>query len=778
MSGEGKRTWRPRPEGPAEPRAAPEQAPPGWRNDLGGTVHGPAIQAHSIGDVHLTVGSTAAVPVPRQLPPPPPHFTGRTEELAELNRLAGGSGQAGGIAIVVIVASGGTGKTALASHWLHAISDRYEGGALFADLRGHDLAEATDPGDVAAGFLRVLGVPPERIPLGAAEQSALFRSVTSGRRMLILLDNAASAAQVRLLLPGPGSVPEPESRPGPGPGTQAGTPQPEAAPGTFQSARPSLVVVTTRWRMAGLAIDGARFLELGPLEEPAALNLIDRMIGEDRAAAEPAARHALVRLADGLPLALSVCAARLAAHPRWPLRRLAAELADEQSRLRAMSLTGDLSVRAAFDTSYRALEPDAQRAYRMTALIPGPDFNSDLAAATLDIDEERLTPLLETLADACLLTEADSDRYRFHDLARLHAREHADSEPEADRKATLARAVTWYLSRAVAADQVVSPLRWHLNQMYEQVALMPPAHESSANALEWLEARLPGLLAAIQAAYDAALYQHAWQLCEAMWGVFLFRKHFRAWISSHTTGLAAAQACADLRAEARMRVQLGTALRHLGRSDEARQHFIAALSLARQANQPIGEATALEQIALIDMSQQRPDAAIAGFAEAQAIHKRIGVARGVAVTTRHIGEAHREAGRYDRAIRGLSEARDLFAALPDPYMEARTLTSLGQTYLLADRPRDAVQPLIDALATMARLGSHYEQARIDRYLGATAAQLGDRSSARDHLSGALARFEETGAPEADQVRRELAALEAASDTDTDTSGPAEAPSCS
>lgn len=717
-----------------------EEGHAGWRNDLGGVVQGHAIQAQSIRDVHLNVTPATSVPIPRQLPLPPPHFTGRSSELSELDRLASASGETGGITVVVIVAAGGVGKTTLASHWLHRIGGQYEGGALFADLRGHDPANAADPGGVAAGFLRVLGVPPERIPLeDAAEQSALLRSVTAGRRMLVLLNNAASAAQVRLLLPGPG-------------------PGPDA---------PSLVVVTTRWRIAGLVIEGARFMELGPLEEPAALDLFDRMVGSGRAAAEPDERDTIVRLADGHPLAICITAARLAARPRWRLSRLAAELSSEQTRLRAMSLEGDVSVRAAFDVAYQTLEPDMKRAYRMTAVIPGPSFDAELAGAALGTSDDEANDLLDALTDACLLAYApdddtqdddtpdDGSRYQFHDLARLHARELATQE---ELETVIARSVDWYLERAVAADSVASPGRWRLNPMYETARASPPAYPDATAALDWLESRLPGLLATVESAHEEGLHQQTWQLCEALWNVFVVRKHFREWISAHRVGLAAARSCGDTRAQAQMHNQLGFALLTLQRFGEAREHFLPALELSRRDGHDLGMATALERIGLVDLTEDAPDSAIARFAEFREILSRLGRQRGVAIATRRIGEANRDLGRYDDALRELSEARRIFADLSELYLETRTLTSIAQTLLLAGRATEAIAPLKDALATAARLGSRYEQARIARYLGQTAAALGDIPAARRYLSDALAGFEVTAAPDADEVRGELASL--------------------
>ncbi len=711
------------------------------RNELSGVVHGPAVQAGAIhGGLHVNVTQPVAdrLPIPAQLLPPPANFTGRAEEMAALDRIESQNAPARRLAIAVIVGVGGAGKTSLATHWLHQISDRYEHGALFTDLGGHLPAAAARPGDVLAGFLRALGTPDQQIPLALQEQAALYRSVTSGRRLIVLLDNAASAGQVRSLLPGSG------------PYQTSG-----CQPGTEQGTRPSLVIVTTRWRITGLAMDGGRFVELGPLDEVSAVTLLGQIIGADRTAAEPGAASTVIQSCSSLPLAVCVAGARLAQHPRWPIKRLADELFSTRHRLAALSIPGDLSVRATFDVSYEALPPEHASLYRLASLLPGPDFGPGLAAAAAGADPGLMSQLLDALSAASLLEDTGDQRYTLHDLARLHAREKADREPAGERRAVIRRAVAWYLRGAVAADLVVSPNRWHLNPMYEQARNAQPAYEGPAAALEWLEAWLPGLLAAVRTAHAEGLHEQGWQLCEALWGLFLYRKYFQHWTASHRLGLASAQECENQRAEARMRVQLGTALRSLGQHAQAREHFTRALALAREEQHHIAEATALEQLALTDLAQGRPDAAIPAFAQARGIHKRIGVTRGVALTTRHIGEAHRDAGRYEQAVSELARARAMLAALPDPYIEARVLTSLAQAHILAGRPEQAAGPLTDALNTMGTLGAHYEQARIHRLFADVDGQLGDPAAARAHLRAALAIFEATGAPEADQVRRNL-----------------------
>lgn len=716
-------------------KAAPAGGGADYGNVLSGTVHGSAVQAGAVhGGIHVNVSGPAGLPVPGQLLPAPVNFTGRSAEIAALHGLLAADVPPAPLTLAVVAGVGGVGKTSLTLRWLHQVRPHFPDGQLYADLGGSTPASAAAPSEILGRFLRALGIAGDRIPDGLDELAGLYRSVTDGRRLAIMLDNAASAAQVRALLPGPG---------------------------------PSLVAVTTRWRLSGLAIDGARFTELGPLAEPDAIELLGRIAGAGRVQSELGAAREIVQLCGRLPLAVCVSGARLAPHPAWPVQRVAGELADERGRLSALSLHEDLSVRAVFDVASQALDPGVAQLYWQLALIPGPGFGIEVAAAAAGLDPGTATARVEALSRASLLEETVPGRFRFHDLVRLHARELAASQPPAERAAVLRRAVGRYLDQAVTADLAVIPGRWRLGGRYEQARQAPPAYDGQPAALEFLEASLPGLLACVEAAYDAGLHEESWQLCEGLWGLFLYRKHFPTWVRSHRVGIASARAASQPRAEARLRAQLAYCFLQQRRFADAEEELGQSLELDRQDGHRLGEATALELLGQVDIGLGRPGPATVRFAAAQAMYLEAGEARGAALMTRRLGEAHHAAGRYPEALRELCAARQMFAELPDPYNWARTLTVLGQVLISARQPAEAAGPLADALAAMTELGSLYEQARVRTALADAAVLLGQSQVAREHLGLALEIYSGLGAPETAQVRQRQDALSAAaSDTDS------------
>jgi tetratricopeptide (TPR) repeat protein len=684
-------------------------------NELSGTVKGPAVLARDIqGGVHVTVeAAVAAQPIPAQLPREHGIFAGRDAELESLDNMV-----ANGNTLLVLTGVGGSGKTALATYWARRAGGQYLDGILVGELDGHDLHAAASPESVLSGFLLSLGVQPDQVPSPLAAQRALFRTLTSGRRMLVLLDNAATAAQVRVLLPGPGA---------------------------------SVVLVTTRWRLAGLAMDGARFLHLGPLDDGSAARVIDGIAGGDRIGAEPEAVMDLVRLCDGLPLAVRIVGAQLALRPLRPVSRLAAELASEQERLARLVVTGDVSVMSAFDMGYRALSDPAARCYRLLSALLVPDFSAELAAACSDDDASRS---LDELVDANLLEEIADERFRLHDLARLHAKQRAQDEAAAELTEATARVIGWYLREAVRADRVLFPSRHRLNPMY---TTCEPGHE--ADALDWLETELPGLVAAVHAAHDSDMHETAWQLCEALVGLFSRRKHFPQWIETSLVGIASTVICENSRAESAMRIRLGLAYLETARAEQAARQFDLALGAAKRSAYLIGQASALEHLGLISLKASEPESATAYFQEALAVYRQLGGRRGVMLMTRRLGEASRDAGHQDEAISALSEARTMAAELEETYHELQSLIALGQAYANAAKVPLALAALNEALRIANNTGSRHAQARVLEALAGLELAAGRRAVVREHLSAALALYTALAAPEAEAVERLLADLQ-------------------
>ncbi|MQA85661.1 MAG: tetratricopeptide repeat protein [Streptosporangiales bacterium] len=688
------------------------------RHDVSGVVYGPSVQAGTVhGSVHIHASGKESFLVPAQLLPPPAHFTNRAEELDGLGRVLDESG------IVVVTGTGGIGKTSLVLHWLHQNRDRFPDGQLYVDLRGLSAPEPVSPVEVLGRFLRALGTDPDRVPTESEEAAAAFRSLTAERRIVVLADNALSAAQARQLRPGPASR----------------------------------LIVTSRYRLTGLAMDGARFLELGPFSEWDAMELLDRTLGKDRVQPEPEAVRSLVHLCGRMPIAVCGSAARLATRPRWRLERFVAELDDEHRRLALLSVDDDISIRAVFDLSSRALPQRAARMYRLLSLHPGADFGSGAAAATAGLDREATERLLGELIAANLLEEVDDDRYRFHDLIRLHARRQADDqESDAERRAAVERIVDWYLQSAAAADLIALPGRWRLNELYDRLREQPPAFDNPADALDWLEDQLSNLVAVLETAYAHGLHERVWQLCEAMWSLFQQRKPLGdAWMRTHRLGIDSARSCSAPQAEARIRVQLASLYRHLRRYDDAAEQLTTALALDRTVGHRLGEAAALENLGLVALDLSRTDEALRSFRAALEIHEQLNRTRGIAMMTYHLGETLGAAGRLGEAIEHLRRAYDLFVTASDPFHQARVLMAVGSTYLRAGRPDEAVAPLRRALEVVRELGLRYDQGNVHEVLAEAARQSGDPVEFRAELRRALAAYSDVRAPQAEEVQARL-----------------------
>lgn len=422
--------------------------------------------------------------VPRQLPAAARYFTGRDTQQGILSDLLiRASPEAGGVAIAALTGMAGIGKTALTVRWAHQVADRFPDGQLFVDLRGFcPSGSPLEPAEALRGFLLGLGVSSARIPAHSSDRAALYRSLLASRRVLVVLDNAQDAKQVRPLLPG--------------------------SPGC-------LVLVTSRHRLTGLAAaDGAHLIPLGGLNQAESYSLLARILGTERVAAETAAIDELITLCARLPLALRNAAARVSARPRLPLATLVAEMKDERGRLDALE-TGEpaTSVRVVFSLSHATLSGLASEMFQMLGTHQGPEITVPAAAALTGSDRMRAQAALSELCDEHLLTEHTPGRYRCHELLRAYAAEDVCMHvPEAQRRAAVYRMLDYYLHTTSAISTMVNAHLAPRALNPPRPGVFPERISDLRQAMQWAEDERFVLLALIEQAAEEAYHPHAWEL--------------------------------------------------------------------------------------------------------------------------------------------------------------------------------------------------------------------------------------------------------------------------
>ncbi len=682
---------------------------PSAANALSGTAHGPVVQAGSIGQIHFHRGPERGVP--RQLAPAPAHFTNRDAELDELDRPVAHPDRCG---LVVLSGFGGVGKTALALSWLHRARDRFADGQLYADLSGADAGRPADPATVLGDFLRALGVPPEELPAGTGPRAAWFRSSVAGRSVAILLDNAWTAAQVRALLP--------------------------AAPSCT-------VVVTTRRMLRSLLADGARFIDVGPLNADASRTLLLKAVGRQRISAEPEPARELVRLCGGLPIALSVTAARLASRRLLRLGETVAELQQEQRRLGLLSRGEEVSVRSVFDASYQELPGPARSTYRAMGLHPGPEFDRAVLAAATGLGRAALDEPLEALQEAHLLQEVRGGRYRFHDLIRLHAKEKADVTDTAERRAeVLLRIVEHYVRRTGQAAALCTP---HLRGAAYEFAF-PEADSAEfadrGQALDWLEQERANLVGAVRAAADGGLLAAAWQLGYLLWPLFRYRGHHADWRAVDEACLAAARELGEPELEARTARRLAMLHHRHAEWAVADRLLHRCAELHARSGDAYGAADTADAQAVLALARGDALAARASAQHAETGFAITGFPRKAALARLLSGQA---GVRIGEVATGLTEVRAATALLrehraQDPFNAARARLVLGESLVAAGEVAEAAAE-IDAGATeMDELDSPVGQALAHSARAELAAARGHPADERRQLAAALRLFEHQG----------------------------------
>ncbi|MFC8226869.1 BTAD domain-containing putative transcriptional regulator [Streptomyces sp. NPDC057287] len=703
----------------------------------------------------------AAAPVrPAQLPATVPDFTGRAAFVRELGaRLATAEGSV--MAVSALAGIGGVGKTTLAVHVAHQARPHFPDGQLYVDLQGAG-ARAAEPETVLGAFLRALGTPDSAIPDSLDERAALYRSTLDGRRILVLLDNAHDAAQIRPLLPG---------------------------------TEGCAALVTSRVRMVDLA--GVHLVDLDVMSPEEALQLFTRIVGDERVRSEREAALDVVAACGFLPLAIRIAASRLAARRTWTVSVLAAKLADERRRLDELQ-AGDLAVKATFELGYGQLEPAQARAFRLLGLADGPDISLAAAAALLDLDPHTAEDLLETLVDTSLLESAAPGRYRYHDLVRLYARACAerDEQPLAGREPALSRLLDFYLATAAGVYALERPGERVLDH-FSRTEYPGLSFQVRETALDWLFSESSGLLACAAQSAGSGMPRRAADLLMAVVDLGESGANSHQFATAAKAVSDAARTAGDAQAEGRARTMLTHALSVSGRFAEAETEARRALELGQVADDPVslgqvpnqrgiialyenrhgdaedhlsaaldafradgnkpGEASALCNLSRVHLATGRTASAVDLAQQGVGIYEAdtSGLALRLANGKYALGLALTGTGRTASAQEVLTEAMAIFRDSRQQLWHGMTLFRLAELHLAIRQPAHAASHAEQALAILRGIGGEWRRANVLTALGRGLAGIGQTDRAQVCWNEALSIFDDLDSPEAAAVRELL-----------------------
>lgn len=663
---------------------------------------------------------TTTRPVAAFLPYDVADFAGRSVQVEELCAPASQV-----VTIAAIDGMAGIGKTALAVHAAHRLAERYPDGQLFIDLHAHTTGQRPlEPAEALEVLLRQLGVPTERIPAFMTERAALWRAELAGRRVLLVLDNATDAAQVRPLLPGTSN---------------------------------SLVLITSRQRLTDL--DGARAVSMDVLPLPDAVALFTGIVGE-RAATEPEAVAEVLLLCGFLPLAVRIAATRLRHRPRWSVSQLAERLRDERRRLTELARS-ERGVAAAFTLSYRQLTADQQQLFRLLGLHPGRDIEPYAAAALADIPVERTEDLLEDLLDAHMLQQRAFGRYVFHDLLRQYAAQlAAEQEPPHEGHAALTRLLDHQLTAASAAMDVLYPDSAHRRPRIERSASPAVPLHDAAQALAWLDAERANLVLA--ADRDV---RHTCLLATTLYRYLYDHAHHDDALALYGKALQAARCRQDPAGEGRALTDLGWVHQVQGSHDVAREHFDQALTACRTSGDLRGQARALVGLGRVGTDDGDHERAREANVRALELFREIGDRFGEAVTLDYLGIVHERLGQYAQAAALHRQALELSREIGSRGGEADALDNLGVACTRLGRLEEARDHHERALELYRRFGYRRGEAKALNSLAEIAATMGDPGQAVHLHNAALdLAVELTNRGEEKRAREGLARLLSASET--------------
>ncbi|HEY0497247.1 MAG TPA: tetratricopeptide repeat protein, partial [Kutzneria sp.] len=672
-------------------------------------------------------------------------FVGRREVSDRIaQRLVAGDKNTA-VPLVTLSGPPGVGKTALAIHVAHGVSSRFPGGQLYVNLRGYAPGPPMSTVDALTRFLKALGVPPSQIPLDVEEQITLYRSCMAGRQVLVVLDNAAAAEQVRPLLPG--------------------------SPGCA-------VLVTSRDTLLGLtALQGARPVGLDALTPEEAHRLLTEMLGARAVLAEPDAIKELAQLCAYLPLALRIAAANLANRPG--VANYVARLR-EGNRLDALVVDDDdeAAVTAAFDLSYHALKPAARQLFRLLGLIPGPDFTVEAAAAVASLRLDESQRLLDRLAAANLVQQHSPGRYHLHDLLRLYAGQRTEVEENPGSK-VIARSnlAAYYHHASASASNKLSPGSVRLPVPRAGFVVTTPLFGDHFEALAWLDTERANLIAAVAQAEETGPLPAAWGLADALHRYFRGHRHSDEAIRTARIGLTAALRSGERRAEAVMRQALGAlawdqseydeavdqlslalayyremgpddalieALTDLGgvhgeRGDLARaaECFEWALKVTDTVDSPVGRAITLFKLGTLKMALGELDESVTLLERALAGHRALGRRYDEASCLTNLGLAHRESGRFDEALAYMHKALDLRTELGSLDGRSSLLDNIARVYLDTGDVAQAEEYAVTAIAQARETGARRSEGYALVSLAVATAYRGDQELAMRRFEEAL-----------------------------------------
>jgi tetratricopeptide (TPR) repeat protein/transcriptional regulator with XRE-family HTH domain len=696
----------------------------------------------------------SAALVPRQLPAPTRHFSGRASELALLDELfqtaqprhapgseyghreyedkgAPGRSQESdyehGMSVAVLCGPGGVGKTALAVHWAHRVAAHYPDGQLFVNLRGFDPAGTPVAADEALrGFLDALQIPAQQVPVGLDAQAALYRSATATKRLLVVLDNAREAEQVRPLLP---------------------------------AGADCAVLITSRDPLAALvAAEGIRPVALDLFGPAQARELLIARLGAARVEAERHAADRLLELCAGLPLAINIVAARAATRPRLSLGAQVEQMQAARSRLDALS-TGDQStdVRAVFSWSYRLLSAGAMRAFRLLGLHPGATVGERAAVSLLGLAANEVHGLLDELVRAHLLACHTDSRYAMHDLIRAYAAELATAVGEdAECDSALLRVLEHYVCSAQDATALLNARSETVRREPAIAGVRPERFADYDEAMAWCEAERACLIGAVADADAAGHAIHAWQLASAL-TTYLDRRSLWAELAEvQRIALAAARRREDARGEASSLRGLGRACMRLRAYTVSGEYLRRALDIYTALGDLSGLAHTNHDLALASEQEGEQERALGYAVRALELFQAVGDRSVQANACNTVGWFYAMNGQYDQALEQCRRALALYGDVDDSASEvAGTWDSLGLVYHRLGDFQAAAAAYQRAIDLYRKASDRYYEAGTLVRLGDTQSAAGDHETARAVREQALAILDELRHPDAAQVRASL-----------------------